>query len=42
MAHHHKPKVTADGLIFYVDPLNPKSKDKIDNTDLSFFHESGS
>ena len=42
MAHHHKPKDTADGLIFYVDPLNPKSKDKIDTTDLSFFHESGS
>lgn len=42
MAHHHKPKVTADGLIFYVDPLNPKSKDKLKQTDLSFTRDSAS
>ena len=42
MAHHHKPKVTADGLIYYVDPLNPKSKGKIHQPDLSFHHNSSS
>ena len=42
MAHHHKPKVSANGLIFYVDPLNPKATGKIHQPDLSFHHNSAS
>ena len=42
MAHHHKPKVTVDGLAFYLDPKNTKSKNKIKQTDLSFTHDSAS